>query len=392
MRFDVVVVGGGSTGTSIAYYLSANGAGRVALLERNWVGWGQTGRSTAVVRLHYSTPEITKMALESWRVLKDMEKLVGGPSGFTAVGFMMFVGPEDYDGLRKNVDMQRSVGVNSRILQPDEVRQILPYVSSTGMAAAAYEPESGYADPVATAQTFSSAAVTNGAKLFEKCEVKSVKADGRRVERLETSSGYFEADVVVNATGVWCNDFLAMLGAEVPVAIMKEEIVVWKRPENLRGLHPVVGDLPNNFYMRPFADHHTYMGSINPDTENPGKTPSAFNLEEKVGIDTAGRYGDAVSNRFPDFAKAEFAGGWVGLYDVTPDWLPVVGFSRHYENLFNAVGMSGHGFKLAPAIGMHSSNIILGKKQHIIEPSFLDEKRFVEKKLAEKTYRYGVIS
>ncbi|MDW8084099.1 MAG: FAD-binding oxidoreductase [Candidatus Caldarchaeum sp.] len=392
MRFDVVVVGGGSTGSSIAYYLADRGAGRVALLEKDRIGWGQTGRSTAVVRLHYSTAEITKMALESWKILKDMEKIVGGPSGFSPVGFLMIVGPEDFEGLRKNVEMQREVGVKTTILQPEEVKQTIPQVDISGVAAAAYEPDSGYADPVTTAQTFASAAVREGAKLFEKCEVKSVRTLGGRVERLETSAGFFEADVVVNATGVWCNSFLDMVAVDLPVSIMKEEIVVWKRPQSFRGLHPVVGDLPNNYYMRPFGDSMTYMGSINPDMSRHEKYATAFDLNEKVGIDTATRYGESVSNRFPVFAEAEFAGGWIGLYDVTPDWLPIVGFSEKFENLFNAVGMSGHGFKLAPAIGMLTADIILRKKQPLIDPEFLHEKRFREGRHAAKTYRYGVIS
>lgn len=392
MHFEFVVVGGGSTGSSIAYYLSRSGGGRVALLERERVGWGQTGRSTAVVRLHYSTPEITKMALESWKVLKDMDKVVGGPSGFKPVGFLMLVGPEDFEGLKKNVAMQRSIGVNTQVLSPQQLKEIIPEVVIDGLAAAAYEPESGYADPVTTAQTFAYAAERNGAKLFENCSVQSLRTDGKVIERIETTSGVFEADFVVNATGVWCNSFFDMLNIEFPVQVMKEEIVVWRRPENFRGLHPVVGDLPNNYYMRPLGDIQTYMGSINPDMSRAEKHAAAFNLDEKVGIETAERYGEAVARRFPVFGHAGFAGGWVGLYDVTPDWLPVVGFSENYENLFNAVGMSGHGFKLAPAIGMLAADIMLGRKQTLIPPEFLHEKRFREKRLAEKTYRYGVIS
>ncbi|MEM1952782.1 MAG: FAD-dependent oxidoreductase [Candidatus Caldarchaeum sp.] len=392
MRFDAVVVGGGSTGSAIAYYLVSRGFGKVALVEKLRIGWGQTGRSTGVVRLHYSTLEITKMALESWKVLKDMEKIVGGPSMFNPVGFIIMVGPEDLEGLKKNIEMQRRVGVNTKIFSPEEVKELLPHVNLEGCAAAAYEPESGYADPVVTAQSFASAAARHGCRTFEKCEVKSVIAAGNRVERIQTNVEFFEADVFVNATGVWCNSFFDMLGIQLPIDIMKEEIVVWKRPEQIRGLHPVIGDLPNNYYMRPFGDSQTYMGSINPDMTKPSKYASTFDLDEKVGLDTAARYGEAVSRRFPVFSEAGFAGGWIGLYDVTPDWLPVVGFSQQYDNLFNAVGMSGHGFKLAPAIGVLATDIILGHKQPLIDPNFLNEKRFAEKRLAEKTYRYGVIS
>ncbi|MEM2023960.1 MAG: FAD-binding oxidoreductase, partial [Candidatus Caldarchaeum sp.] len=119
---------------------------------------------------------------------------------------------------------------------------------------------------------------------------------------------------------------------------------------------------------------------------------SAFNLEEKVGIDTASRYGEAVSKRFPVMAEARLAGGWVGLYDVTPDWHPIIGFSKKVENLFNAVGLSGHGFKLCPAIGMLATDIILGSKTPLIDPEFFSEDRFGKGRLIGMTYKYGVIS
>ncbi len=392
MHFDVVVVGGGSTGSSIAYYLASKGAGKIALVDRSRVGWGQTGRSTAVVRLHYSTEPLIKMALESWKTLRDMERAVGGPSGFTEVGFLIFVGPDDLEGLKRNVELQKRLGVNTRLLEPEEVKAILPQTATDDLAAAAYEPHSGYADPVTTAQTYASAAVREGAVLLEECEVFAVRREGRRLRGLETTRGLIEADVVVNATGVWCNRFFEMVEVEMPVKVYKEEIVVWRRPQSFAGDHPVVGDLPNNYYMRPAGETQTYMGSINPDLSIPGRYATDFDLEERVGIETATRYGEAVSKRFPAMAEAGFAGGWIGLYDVTPDWLPVIGFSQEVENLFNAVGMSGHGFKLCPAIGILASDIIMGKKTSVIDPMFLHEKRFSEKRLATSSYRYGVIS
>ncbi|MEM2237258.1 MAG: FAD-binding oxidoreductase [Candidatus Caldarchaeum sp.] len=392
MRFDVVVVGGGSTGASIAYYLTKKGAGRVALVEKDHVGWGQTGRSTAVVRLHYSTLEVAKMALISWRVLKNMEKEVGGPSGFTACGFVILAGEEDYEGLKKNVEMQKSLGIKTEILTPEKLVQLEPRINIEGLYAAAYEPESGYADPVTTAQTYAKAAVNEGCVLMESCEVKGVRMAGNRVERLLTTRGEFEVGLVVNATGVWCNSFLEMFGAALPVKVMKEEIVVWSRPEDFRGQHLVVGDLPYNYYMRPFGDNQTYMGSINPDMSRQEKYPNAFDLEAKVGIDTASRYGEALSKRFPIMAEARVAGGWIGLYDVTPDWHPIIGYSKTVQNLFNAVGLSGHGFKLCPAIGMLASDIILGNKTPLVDPEFFNEERFEKGKLIGVSYKYGVIS
>ena len=392
MHFEAVVVGGGSTGTATAYYLAKEGVGRVALVEKDYVGWGMTGRSTAVVRLHYSTMEVASMAHRSWEVLRDMERVVGGPSGFKATGFIILAGKGDAEGLRRNVEMHRELGIDSRLLGPEELRELVPQINPEGVEAAAYEPGSGYADPVTTAQSFAKAAQRLGATLMEKCAVESVRVSGNTVERVETSKGVLTADVVVNASGVWCNRFLDMLGLELPVKVVKEEIVVWSRPEDFGGEHLVVGDLPLNYYMRPFGDKQTYMGSINPDMSRQERYPDAFNIEERVGVETAYRYGEAVSARFPAMARASFAGGWVGLYDVTPDWHPVIGFSRKIKNLFNAVGMSGHGFKLAPAIGMLAAEIILGRKPTHISHDFFSETRFAENRLIGRAYQYGVIS
>ncbi len=392
MHFDVVVVGGGSTGSAIAYYLSREGAGRVALVEKAYVGWGMTGRSTAVVRLHYSTREVASMALRSWEILKDMERVVGGPSGFRATGFVILAGRGDAEGLRKNVEMHRQLGIDSRLLTPEELKELVPQINADGVEVAAYEPESGFADPVATAQSFAKAAQQMGCTLMEGCEVKSATVSNNRLERLETTRGALSADVVVNASGVWCNRFLDLLGIELPVRVVKEEIVIWNRPMDFSGEHLVVGDLPLNYYMRPFGGTQTYMGSINPDMSRWEKYPEAFNLDERVGVGTAYRYGEAVSTRFPVMAQASFAGGWVGLYDVTPDWQPIIGFSRKLTNLFNAVGLSGHGFKLAPAIGMLSAEIILGRKPTNIDHKFFNEARFEENRLIGRTYQYGVIS
>ena len=392
MRFDVVVIGGGSTGTSIAYYLCKKGAGKVALLEREYIAWGQTGRSTAVVRLHYSTPEVAKMALISWEVLKNMEKEVGGPSGFKEVGFAILAGENDFEALKRNVEMQRSIGIETRIITPEELKEMEPRINTEDIAGAAYEPKSGYADPVTTAQSFAKAAEEIGCRIMVKTEVTGFELDGNRISRITTTSGVVETDVVVNASGVWNNMLLDKLGISLPVEVVKEEIVVWDRPESFTGEHMVIGDLPNDYYMRPFGDRQTYMGSINPDLSTKSRYPTEFNLDERISINTFSRYGEKVSRRFPVMSEARVYGGWIGLYDITPDWHPIIGKSEKIENLYHAVGMSGHGFKLCPAIGMLMSDIILKGKSDIVDQSFFNEKRFKEGRLIGRAYAYGVIS
>ncbi len=393
MDVDVLVIGGGSTGTSIAYHLCEGGADRVMLVERSNIAWGQTGRSTAVVRLHYSTPEVAKMALESWKFLRDMENKLGKPSGFKAVGFVILAGENDLEGLRRNVEMQRSLGINTKTLTPEELKQLMPQMNVDDVAGAAYEPESGYADPVTTAQSFAEAARERGCVIKTSTEVKGFKVRESRIESVETTAGEVKPSYVVNATGVWTNVLNSMLGIELPVEVVKEDIVIWKRPSTFRGEHMVVGDLPLDYYMRPFGDTQTYMGSINPNLEKKAKTPDAFNIDEKITVDIFLKYGEKVSKRIPDMKHAEAAGGWSGLYDITPDWHPIIGKSEQIENLIHAVGMSGHGFKLSPAIGKLVADIILkNNKSDVVNPDFFSERRFKVGRLIGTSYQFGVIS
>ncbi|MEM3096118.1 MAG: FAD-binding oxidoreductase [Nitrososphaerota archaeon] len=392
MRFDVAVIGGGSTGSSIAYHLTKDGAGKVVLLEREHVGWGQTGRSTAVVRLHYSTVEVARMALYSWEELRRMEEVVGGPSGFTACGFAIAVDERDMEGLKRNVEMQQRIGINTRIITPEELADLQPGIDVGGLAAAAYEPWSGYADPVQTAQSYAGAASEMGCVILSKTEVRGLKVESSRVVSILTNKGQVEADTVVNATGVWANSLLAGIGVRLPIHVMKEEIVVWKRPETFSGTHTVFADLPNNYYMRPYGASQTYMGSINPDTAHWGDTPNDFNLDDRVSLTTVSEYGAAVSSRFPAMAEARYAGGWIGLYDVTPDWHPIIGFSEKFHNLFHVVGLSGHGFKLAPALGKITSETILRGRSTLVDTHHFSEGRFREGRLIGSSYKYGVIS
>ena len=392
MRFDVAVIGGGSTGSSIAYHLVKDGAGKVALIEREHVGWGQTGRSTAIVRLHYSTVEVARMALVSWDELRRMEEAVGGPSGFRPCGFVIAADSRDGDGLRRNVEMQRKIGINTRIISPEELAEIQPGVDTRGLEVAAYEPGSGYADPVLTAQTYAGAASELGCVLMPKTEVKGLRLENGRIVSLETDRGRVEADVVVNATGVWANTLLSAIGVNLPIKVMKEEIVVWVRPSNFLGEHIVFGDLPNNYYIRPFGESQTYMGSINPDMSKVGDSPSDFNLDERVGLGTVSEYGSVISSRFPAMSEARYAGGWIGLYDVTPDWHPIIGFMENPSNLFNVVGLSGHGFKLAPALGMIASELILRGESRLVDREFFSHRRFTLGRAITSSYKYGVIS
>ncbi|MCS6787862.1 MAG: FAD-binding oxidoreductase [Aigarchaeota archaeon] len=387
-----LVIGGGSTGTAVAHYLSlAEGRG-VRLIERGRIGWGQTGYSTAIIRLHYSNEVVARMALTSFRVFERFEELVGGDCGFRRVGFVVAV-PEDLrSGLSRNVAMLRSVGVETWEIGPEELKDLVPQVDVNGIAAAAYEPKSGFADPVSTAQSFAESARRNGAEVAEGESVLKLVAEGGVVTRVLTNRDEYQPDVLIAATGVWTNALFGQAGKLLPLKVLREEIGVFTRPAEFTGDHPVFADLSSDyfFYMRPHGERETYVGSIEPFGHQECQPDDAG---ATISRETFLSYHERVSRRFPAFLRSPFSPrGWTGLYDVTPDWHPIIGRDTELKNVIWAVGLSGHGFKLAPAIGIAVRDMALGRKPELFEEGFFSEERFLKGEPITTTYGIGVVS
>ncbi|MEM2770526.1 MAG: FAD-binding oxidoreductase [Nitrososphaerota archaeon] len=389
-RVRFLVVGGGSTGTAIAYYLSREAGRDVLLLEANRVGSGQTGYSTAIIRLHYSTPEVARMALTSYRVFERFEDLVGGSCGFRRVGFVLAVPERLREGLERNVAMLRSLGVETWTISPDEVKDLIPQADVEGIASAAYEPGSGFAEPTETALSFARAAAENGARIIEGERVTKVVVEGNEVTRVVTERGEYAPETLVLATGVWTQQIASTFGRDVPMKVLREEIGVFTRPGDFRGEHPVFADLGLDFYMRPHGDAETYVGSIEPP---PTAIASPDEGGRPVSRETYLSYHERISRRFPAFERSpHLVKGWTGLYDVTPDWHPVICRDPEVRNLIWAFGLSGHGFKLAPAIGMSVRDLALGRRPELFEPDHFSIDRFSRGRPITTTYGIGVVS
>src|SRR5207237_9874140 len=183
---DVVVIGGGVNGASTAFHLTALGVRDVLLVERRHLGAGATGKSGALVRMHYTNDAESRLALESLKIFREFEAVVGGACGFEPVGFVQLVAPEYRDALRRNVARQQALGIDTREMSLDDVGRVLPGVDLAGVGAAAYVPGSGFADPSATAYAFAAAARRGGATIQTHCEAVRVIVEGGRVAGVET--------------------------------------------------------------------------------------------------------------------------------------------------------------------------------------------------------------
>src|SRR5437016_9865704 len=210
---DVVIVGGGANGTSTAFHLTRLGARNVLLLERRWLGAGATGKSGALVRMHYTNEHESRLALESLKVFQNFDAEVGGDCGFEPVGFVQLVGRGYEDHLRRNVAMQQRIGIKTELVSPEDLPRLLPGASTDDVGGAAWEPESGFADPNATAFAFAAAAIRGGARIETARDVTRVVVERGRVVGVDTREGRVAAPIVVLVPGAWAAGFSSCSGS-----------------------------------------------------------------------------------------------------------------------------------------------------------------------------------
>ena len=354
---DVVVIGGGVNGTSIAMHLARMGAGKVLLLEKGHLAGGATGRSGAMVREHYQHPTLVKMAMEASDIFHNFRDAVGGDARFIETGRLLLFDESDEDAARANVEMNRELGVNIHTVTPSEVTDIVPQVQTDGIVIGVYEPNSGHADPMATTYAFAKQAQEHGAVILTECAAEGIKVVGGRVVGVETEDGLIETDAVVVATGPWANRLAIPLGEVLPITPIRVQMVHLRRPPSLESLTTIVIDYTTRAYLRMNAGFKTLLGGEAEEDLSEIVNPDAFGLN--ADHDTITRFWDRAKMRIPEFAAATPMGGYGSLYDLTPDGNPILDRSEAVDGLYWAVGFSGHGFKLSPVVGRMVAEFVL---------------------------------
>jgi len=390
-KFRVIILGAGSTGSSIAFNLAKKGETDVLLLDRSCAGCGQTGVTSALVRLHYTNPVIREMAVYSWRFIRERfsEEVECDLTVFTETG-IGFGAPEE--GVKAAEDVVRSLksmGVETELYDPEDFkREVFKHINIDGLAAVAWEPHSGYGDPSAIVSCYVSYARKMGVKVMENNPVKRLIVKDRRIEAVETEKGVFKAELVVNALGVWANRLLKPIGAELPIRIGREEVLVVRNPRRKEVVPPGWGDLALGFYSRPEGEALSIIGGLYVDYPEVEPEPGRYSKPPLRLVDM--RMPPFV-RRFPEMADAELHSGWYGFYDITPDWQPIIGWDRKIKNLIHMVGLSGHGFKLSPAYGDVISDIVIYGKAKRFDVSRFSIRRFEEGISERSRYKYGIV-
>jgi len=403
--YDFVIAGGGVIGASIAFHLAERSDASIALFDRGEVCSGGTGRSCAIVRSHYSVASNTALTLRSLDVFRDFRGALGEDDvecGFVNSGYLILAGPGAFaDRLADNLARQRELGADTSAIGRAETLDVHPWLELGDVAAIGWEPESGYADPVATTKGYVTAARRRGVTVCEHTPVErlSLAPDGgpaaNRVTGVATPGGTVEARCVVSAVGPWTRGLYADSGLSddaveaLRLQVSRHVVLTFGGVSSYSPELPVVKDLTvdNKMYFRP-ADGGVVLvgtGDFGDPLEDPDRMTAAA-PRSLVSLQRA-----QLGARMSAFAGARLADSWVGPYDITPDWNPVLGPAPGLPGLYLAYGFSGHGFKLAPAIGRCVAQSLLGEAPDVDLAPYRPE-RFSEEALLLGAYGSGSIS
>ena len=357
-RASAVIIGGGVTGASIAFHLAASGMRDVLVLERRTLASGGTGRSVGIVRQLYPTRETSQMVVRSLHVFQRFRQAVGGESGYVGCGALIGVSPAMRPKLEATVELQRAVGVRAEVLEPRDLARVEPRIDPENLGAVLYEPDSGYGDPTAVTNGYADAARRHGARIEQGVEVVAIRRSEDRVTGVETASGErIDTPIVVNAAGLWSPAVARLAGVTLPIVIGRHPVFVVERDASFGRPHLVYLDLAGGSYARPETGGLTLTGSLTDDEAQHPMEPELLGAD--VGLDEAAEVLARTGRAIPRLVDARYRRGWAGAFDITPDWMPILGESS-VRGFWIAAGMSGHGFKLSPAVGEMMAALIMG--------------------------------
>ena len=381
---DVVIIGGGVMGASTAYHLAMRGCTNVVLLEARTLAAVGTGHSGAIVRQHYSQDVTTLLALRSVEMFENFEELTGRSGVFHQVGWLK-LGPRDVvDAMDENSNRHRALGVEVEEVPLEDLPKFVPGINTEGLGAALFEPRSGYADPVGTTQGFASRAQELGAAVHEGTPATGIEIDAGRVTGVETAAGRISTPVVVNATGPWSGIVASWAGIQVPITVTREQDILLRCDDDAVTPRLAVSNGVDRTYWRPAEDGQVLAGDGYPkdiETADPD--------DYDTGSDESFRSSmmDRLGHRLPQFTpRAEIVSSYASLYDVTPDWHPIVGNDPDVTGFMHCEGFSGHGFKLGPAVGKTVAETILDGKPSTVDISPYRLERFAEGALLAGSY------
>jgi glycine/D-amino acid oxidase-like deaminating enzyme len=386
---DVVVIGGGIMGLHVARHLAADRAGRVLLLEKKCFGAGESGKSGAILRQHYSHATLIRMARASLFEYRELDARTRGGIGFTNPGMTFVGGPQERAALAGNVELQRKCGVAVELLDAKALRSMEPHARIEDGLVAAHEPEASFVVPHLTLAAVAAEARSAGAELREGVRVVALELDGeRRASGVTLADGTRVATrTIVVCGGPWSAALLRAAAIELPLRAVRPEQAFFLPPPALgdRELRRIWADLVHGLYWKHEATGFTRVGELSYDHDADVPDPDRYD-EGVSGAFLAGCR-ERLARRIPDYERSVCWGGVSALYTVTPDAQALIGRVPGHEGVWIVSGFSGHGFKLGPSIGRGVSALLRGSDPAPLDPAFFAPDRFARG--VQQTGAYG---
>jgi sarcosine oxidase subunit beta len=378
---DVVIIGGGIVGSSIAYHLAASGCHKVLVVERESAqGKGSTGKSMGGVRAQFSTPVSIQMSLYSIPFYASFEDRLGYPCDYRPQGYLFCATSEQHMAyLRANYAQQVKMGLKDvRLLLGDEIRSMFPPLRADDIIGGSFCSSDGFVDPYSAMTGFMTWAADHGAALWKNASVTAITSDASGITSVETTRGSVSTRKVVNCAGAWAAGVARLAEVDLPVEPLRRMLVPSEPFDGFPHTAPMIVDMSTGFHFRPEA--RGFLLAWNDPEETPGfKMEFDAAFVEKILIRAA--------DRVPCFADLPVnpKRAWAGLYEMTPDHHPIIGEVPSVPGFFLANGFSGHGVMHAPATGKILSDLILNGKTELIDASSLSLARFTEGRLIHET-------
>ena len=379
---DVVIIGGGIVGASVAWHVTESGCTNVLIVEREThQGKGSTGKSMGGVRAQFATTPNIQMSMYSIKFYAEFDERLGQPGGYRPQGYLFVATAENHlNYLRTNQKLQHSLGLTQAVMVTrDDIVSRVPQLRSDDILGGSFCPTDGFVDPYSVMTSFTTCAVERGARVWRACEVTAIHHDGTGILGVETTRGPVATRVVVNAAGPWAAQVAALAGIDLPVEPLRRQLVPTEPFDGVSHEIPMVIDMTNGFHFRP--ESLGFLLAWNDPEETPGfKTDFDASFIEKIL--------DRAADRVPCFENVAVnpKRAWAGLYEVSPDHHCILGPVEDVPGFFCANGFSGHGAMHAPSTGRILADLITtGKTEVVTNVAALSPARFARGELLHET-------
>jgi glycine/D-amino acid oxidase-like deaminating enzyme len=380
---DIVILGAGVMGASIAFHLVKRKVGKIVVIDKDHVGRGGSGRSSALVRMHYSFGPEVQLALISLHMFQNWQEVVGQPGDFRKTGFVRIVHPNETARLKLNVEMQRKLGAKVELIGRQELHELEPDWNVDEVELAAHEPDSGYGDGAGVAGDFLNAARDMGVTYLSRTQATAFQVEAGKVHGVVTDHGTILSPTVISATGPWTRPLFQQAGCDLPIECEYHQVAILRNAAEMKSAGCACIDSITATYFRSDAHDKFLVGDFY------GKRPiDPDNFPQRASDESLEEIIERACRRIPKLAGAEVMRGVAGVYDMTPDSRPLLGEIAGINGLYVCAGFSGMGFKLSPAIGLVMSELVVDGKGKTVDITAFRPERFFDNHPIKAEFEY----